>query len=1372
MSPESSHKNVDLKNNGISEIKKIPNSPERDVVLMESKINRYTLGVENIEQQIKQINELLQVNTGIVGGIGDWIGEKTKLYDTGRQIYENQIKELQGRSKTLHLQIMAEHFETKNLSDSEKINIEHLLQKLEKISGAKLEHVSWGKVVFNSVGIDEIEGDAGSITNRMKIFSRTVIGMAEGAVDAVSFIAEITGKAIGICSAYTVSAVSEGKFDSAVEKEIAYDVSAIFELLTLENAKKALAMLPEALEKFGNLSPLEQADGFGVFFGNMLITAGIGFKMIQGGKHAMKLGYRAARMATHKGLSKSLPLAGAGVTQALVGTAAYGTGVVTRAVELGGGSKKSPTLSDKIASIKKEIEKIETLLKTEKNSEKIAMFEQTKKGLEKESQVLKVEMRSGATREIVERNGLLSDSERLEEATKILRDKKLLKPEEVLSETDGKLILAGHNAAQEVGAFEQTVGSIKKKARASEGLPKEWKKVLMDYGIMGLNLSSLKSLKNENDFINIYKNLRAEGIGKRMAFDKAQSVFKEQLDTISSIPSILKDSTTEKALQEIGELKKRLSPEQGRFVDDIVASYTKRNNAIQYYLQAFPSNHEEIVRILFSKPGFQFAGTVKIQQRGPALEISFSSPKDIENLIPGSNSKHSAFSGPSLLSKFSDETQADWLKRLRSMNDHHKELNDGGITVINEAEIAKSGIQREAIVSHEERHSWNQLLTVDKQARKTHPIERTKDEVIAGLAGGTNKTPEDMKKWLLKKGGVYDPFKNTLTGTEHEVVWAKFESEVSRLIDNAFLVKQSGISHPEDLLMLTPYKSWKRLVPKDITPEFSVGGLHIGESLHIRKERFTPILSRLHDRTRAMFDSGMLHADQYKEMTDLITEIIRKHQGNENVLKELGILISKHEQYVTRDMLLKNLNPARVDGIQQMQSFYIGGVKYSGTVYPTNINASELFHRDGIITSIDGMVGILGPGAPLNKPFSPINKSAAGGILESQLFALRDGTVTLPSGEVRVVKDFRMEKIGKIRQDKIPDEGLIPQKLLHTLVSKEITDMETNFAQFPGIVSKLTEHMNLCRARGYYSPLILTTQEIERMTNNTFKINKDSNGNYFMNFTFEKRGHDTFEVRHSSLARLEFNPLLNSFGGEMMRMFADTGLQLSDDILHRFMEISERFDSRYGNGFASMTRMMAVMTNTGKIGNIFQHVPSDIVTKLGWFTSTNSYANLYRDYLISIIEKSQGKGKSGRYNLFRSGLSPRDKSCKDAEIYFGFIFREDNAALKKKYRIIGDFIEKNTDRAENFRTALSTKAVVVDGIEYPKGFLFRLRTENGNIVGVEPLRMTIFSSDRLMTDGASAFGHQFEETMQSLASEDIRPGNDLLEKMIEMVRGA
>lgn len=296
-------------------------------------IKKFTTFTNWVEEQIKSTNEHKKDNTGIVAGVGDWIGEKTGAFETGKSIYEQQIKQAQDRAKELHSQISIQ-FQWKNIPESEKAEVGKLIARLEKLAWAKLEEVSWWKAVFNTIGAGDIEWDAGSLKNRTKIFAKTTIGFAEGAYDVVSSIAEITGKAIGITAAYVGSSVSEGKFDSSVGKQITSDVKEIFSMLTIENAKIAIAKLPEALEKFANASPDIQAEGFGKFFGNLLVAGWVWVKIFQWGKHAMQLWNRAIRMANHRWLSKSAPLALAGALQLWSGTVAMWTGVALRIGEM------------------------------------------------------------------------------------------------------------------------------------------------------------------------------------------------------------------------------------------------------------------------------------------------------------------------------------------------------------------------------------------------------------------------------------------------------------------------------------------------------------------------------------------------------------------------------------------------------------------------------------------------------------------------------------------------------------------------------------------------------------------------------------------------------------------------------------------------------------------------------------------------------------------------------------------------------------------------------------------------------------------------------------------------------------------------------
>lgn len=245
-----------------------------------SKINKYNKQIKSVEEQIKFINDEKKKNTWIIGRIWDWIWEKSWAYETWKQIYEQQIIQAKELAKSIH-SIIIQEFNWKNLIPSEKDQIEKLILRLEKISWEKLTEVTWAKAVFNSVWMDDIEGDIGSMSNRWKIFVSTVASVAEWWYDMVSWILEITWNALWIAWAYVYSAVSEGKFSSSVWKEVVSDVEKIFSQLTLENAKKALKMLPKALEKFANASPEEQSEWFWKLCWSFLVPIWMGSKVVK-----------------------------------------------------------------------------------------------------------------------------------------------------------------------------------------------------------------------------------------------------------------------------------------------------------------------------------------------------------------------------------------------------------------------------------------------------------------------------------------------------------------------------------------------------------------------------------------------------------------------------------------------------------------------------------------------------------------------------------------------------------------------------------------------------------------------------------------------------------------------------------------------------------------------------------------------------------------------------------------------------------------------------------------------------------------------------------------------------------------------------------
>ncbi len=425
--------------------------------------------IASVEANIQSINDARKENTGIVGGLGDALSEWIRLfggkgYETGKDIYNQSLKQTQSQAKELHAKILAE-CNGKDFSVSEKAEIDALIQRLETAAGSKLAEVSWGKAVFNSAGVDDIKWDAGTLKNRAKIFAKTTIGMTEWVFDLATFLAKTTGKGIGVVSAYA--------FTPETRELIKQDISEIFSGLTYENAKKVLALLPDALEKFANATPDVQAEGFGKFMWGLLVGWWAGVKLFQWGKYAAKLGYRAVRMAAHKWAISAVPLALAWTLQMGAGVAAASTGVALRVGEM-------DVIPGKTAGKK--------VLQNMEGAEGKILAKETKKALSSEDKNLR--------EQAVRKNAAeMNDAKRLADAEQSLREKWLLNDTETLVKSglvdeSGKLtpkvkdlILAGHNVGKPV--YEQDFASIMSKAKNSKWLPKAWKKQLMDEGFMG-----------------------------------------------------------------------------------------------------------------------------------------------------------------------------------------------------------------------------------------------------------------------------------------------------------------------------------------------------------------------------------------------------------------------------------------------------------------------------------------------------------------------------------------------------------------------------------------------------------------------------------------------------------------------------------------------------------------------------------------------------------------------------------------------------------------------------------------------------------------------------------------------------------------------
>ncbi len=141
------------------------------------RIGRYDFLVLQLENRVREANEAKAADTGIIEGIGDWIGEKTGAYETGKAAYARVVERAAQDARKLHAELATE-FARKDVAPSEAEKIASISKRLQKLSESELQNVGWADAAFNTVGGKEVAP--------VRYAVRTLAGAAEGAYEGVA----------------------------------------------------------------------------------------------------------------------------------------------------------------------------------------------------------------------------------------------------------------------------------------------------------------------------------------------------------------------------------------------------------------------------------------------------------------------------------------------------------------------------------------------------------------------------------------------------------------------------------------------------------------------------------------------------------------------------------------------------------------------------------------------------------------------------------------------------------------------------------------------------------------------------------------------------------------------------------------------------------------------------------------------------------------------------------------------------------------------------------------------------------------------------------------------------------------------------------
>ncbi len=240
------------------------------------------------------------------------------------------------------------------------------------------------------------------------------------------------------------------------------------------------------------------------------------------------------------------------------------------------------------------------------------------------------------------------------------------------------------------------------------------------------------------------------------------------------------------------------------------------------------------------------------------------------------------------------------------------------------------------------------------------------------------------------------------------------------------------------------------------------------------------------------------------------------------------------------------------------------------------------------------------------------------------------------------------------------------------------------------------------------------------------------------------------DIEVSEMARRGDAPFFESRTSyDMLGCLELAGLPLSERLHDAFTERPEsnHYQSRYGNGYADITRTAYSVLGLGRESAslaLFGEVVDEAqVTTLRAAAERleEGPAKTALTIMCNVLQPQNPPEGALVFEKYTGGIGTKNDACKDVEVQFGRA-HAGNAITEDAV-----FYSKNRNGAI---TSLNKVPIYVAGVEIPAGSVCRLNTAADGTIQVEPMRLTMFNTAS-NAQALDAFGNQYLYAVDALS---------------------